>query len=181
MWQLERQNYRKNVQRFQKERVKLLGIVGEEFEIHHVGSTAIPRMSGKNILDILIGVPNLDVLEGAIRILVQAGYFLGKSRDADYAFLASREEETRSGDTHIHLGIVGSQRYDDFLSLKNYMLKNPSEAKRYRSAKFRIARKVGGDRSDYKKEKSEYATYLLKKARCYHKATKNTNFCPTKK
>ncbi len=175
MLQLERQNYRKNVQLFRKEQLKLAGIVGELFVIHHVGSTAIPKMSGKNILDVLIGAPNNNALKSALRKLESSGYFPGKGKEDNYIFLASKIEETGSGDIHVHLTLTDSKRFKDFLHLKNYLLQNPKEAKEYRKAKHLIARKTNSNRSDYKKKKSEYVTNLLKKARCFYETTERTD------
>ena len=180
MLQLERQNYQKNVRKYREERIKLTESIGRSFVVHHVGSTAIPQMSGKNILDILIGAPSSDDLKTALRKLIRKGYFVGKGKEDDYVFLASRAEETRSGDIHIHLAIIGSDRYEDFLYLKNYLLENPYEAAKYRGIKRLIAKTTDGDRTDYKKKKSEYVADLLKKARLYYeKTTKDTSFRET--
>ena len=151
--------------------MKLVGLIGEQFIIHHVGSTAIPRMSGKNILDILIGVPNSNDLENVLRKLTEKSYFEGKNREDDYVFLASRTEETHGGDVHIHLAIVDSVRYSDFLYVKKYLLENQDEARKYREAKRFIANGASGNRSAYKKHKSEYVANLLKKARRYYGET----------
>lgn len=169
MLNLEHQDYQKNIQKFRAESATLAGIVGESFAIHHVGSTVIPNMSGKNILDILIGAPNNASLTDALRKLeVDGGYFSSKSAENGYVFLASRIEETGSGDIHLHLTLINSERYNDFLHLKKYLLENPVEAREYGKVKSLIAKKVNHDRSDYRKEKSEYVASLLQKARRYH-------------
>ena len=178
---LERQKYRKNVQKFRTESAKLVGIVGEQFLIHHVGSTAIPNMSGKNILDVLIGVPSSKDLKGTMQKLEANGYFPGKRQEIDYIFLASRTEETGSGDIHIHLTVIGSERYNDFIYLRDYLLGNPIEATKYQDAKYQIVKKTNGNRSDYKREKAKYVANLLKKARCYHEATEGTDTRQTRR
>ena len=45
-------------------------------------------------------------------------------------FFSSTSKETLSGDIHIHLVIKNTQRYSDFIMLRNYLLNNKTEAKK---------------------------------------------------
>ena len=56
MVKLINQDYLANKKRFLEVEKWLKQIVGDQVEIEHVGSTAIPDIKGKNIIDILIGV-----------------------------------------------------------------------------------------------------------------------------
>lgn len=115
MIRLVRQNYRENMRLFCKIKRKLSSILGNEVAIEHVGSTAIKRMSGKNIIDILVGVPENEEVEKIAKKIDEMGYSRGKNNSSgDYIFFASRAAETASGDTHIHLAAQNSERFRDF-------------------------------------------------------------------
>ncbi len=169
MVNLVKQNYYKNKVFYNKIKRKIKNEIGDEFSIDHVGSTAIPNMYGKNILDILIGVKNNDELEQITNSLVKLGFFKSKhNREEIYRFFASTEEESGSGDIHIHLVITETDRYKEFLILKKYLLINETEAQDYSKLKKQLIKDGITERGDYKSTKSKYVTDLLKRAKEYY-------------
>ena len=88
---------------------------------------------------------------------------------ATYRFFANTKEETKSGDIHIHLAYTNSDRYRDFLLLKNYSVQNSKEAKDYSDFKRNLINNGNILREDYKNIKSKYVTDLIKRARDYFK------------
>src|SRR5215204_5149176 len=62
--------------KFEAERVLLQGVLAPWLAgpIEHVGSTAIPGMPAKPVIDIMAGVGSLDVARAAIGELAKAGY-----------------------------------------------------------------------------------------------------------
>lgn len=166
MVELERQNKKFNTKIYNATLKELRKSIGKEIPIDHVGSTAIPNMYGKNIIDILIGAKDETELENLTIKLKNLGYFPGKnSTGMIYRFFASTEEETKSGDIHIHLAIIDSERYRDFLILKKYLLKNKEERKKYSDLKKKLIKDGYSARKDYKSIKSEYVNTLLERAR----------------
>lgn len=167
MVEIIKQNYHENVVKFKKIKKELLKILDNKCIINHVGSTAIPRMSGKNIIDILIGVCSLRELETVSNILLNNGYYIGNSSTRRYYFLASTKEETKSGDVHLHIAIINEKRYNNFLYLRDYLLDNPSVCREYVKVKRDILLKYGNDRKKYRKIKSNYVKELIINARKY--------------
>lgn len=166
MVELERQNKKVNTKIYNRVLKKLRQVMDREVPIDHVGSTAIPNMYGKNIIDILIGAKDENELEDLTIRLKELGYFPGRnSTGMIYRFFASREEETKSGDVHIHLVIIDSDRYRDFLTLKKYLLKNKEERRNYSNLKKDLIKDGHFVREDYKAVKSEYVSALLERAR----------------
>ena len=100
------------------------------------------------------------------------GFYPGKNNSGSYRFFANTEEETKSGDIHIHLSIINSDRYKDFLILKEYLLNNKEEVKNYSNMKKKIIEYGNDKREDYKKIKSEYVNKLLNRARKYYMKSK---------
>lgn len=163
---LERQNLKENTKIYNKEVKRIRKVIGGYYPINHVGSTALPYMIGKNIIDILIGISNNNEMGDLTIKLKQLGFYPGKKSNGKiYRFFASTEEETKSGDIHIHLVKIDSDRYKDFLILKEYLLKNKNERKAYANLKKEILKSGYNIREDYKTIKSKYVTDLLNRAR----------------
>ena len=166
MVKIVKQNFRKNKKIFKSMQKQLKRDLNEDIQIEHVGSTAIPNMYGKNIIDILIGAKNINEFN-CIKSILEKNKFYGskKSKDKEYQFFASTTEETQSGDIHIHLVLKETQRYRDFILLRDYLLVNKSEAEKYSSFKKDLIKNNINDREEYKKIKSEYVSKLIRDAR----------------
>lgn len=163
MVELLMQDYEHNKMIYQETSQMLKKILGENAEISHVGSTALPDMLGKNIIDILVGA-NADLFASYAEIIAKNGYFEGRHSTEIYKFFASRKEETLAGDIHIHLVVKNTERYNEFLILKNYLLNNASARENYKAYKTEILTKTN-DRDMYRKLKSEYVSALIKQAK----------------
>ena len=63
-------------QKFEQEKVLLLSIIGEwnVGAVEHVGSTSIPGMVAKPVIDVMFGVKSLAESKSAIEVLVANGY-----------------------------------------------------------------------------------------------------------
>ena len=164
MVELINQNYNENCILYLKSKKLLTNFLGDNIFIEHVGSTAIPDMIGKNIIDILIGADNNADFEKFTNILLNNGFFSGNNKMDNYRFFASKKEETTSGDVHIHLVIKGIERFNEFLLLKNYLLNKKSVCEDYCNFKKSILSKTT-DRTEYRRIKSEFVSNLLIKAK----------------
>ncbi len=169
MVELKRQNRKENTKIYNDTLKKLRRKLGKAVPINHVGSTALPNMYGKNIIDILIGAKDIEELKTLATKIEEMGFFISKNNKEEiYKFFSSREEETKSGDIHIHLALINSDRYNDFLILKNYLLNNKEERDNYTKIKKDIIKGGHIKRDKYKKIKSEYVEKLIKRARLYY-------------
>lgn len=166
MVELVRQNLRENKKIYNNVVRGLRKVIAKNVPIDHVGSTAIPNMYGKNIIDILIGAKDLKEIDKLTDIISSSGFYGSKkNKDDIYRFFASTEEETKSGDIHIHLVILDTDRYKDFITLRDYLLNNKEEVKEYSKFKKELLKKGYEDRKDYKKIKSEYVSNLIIRAK----------------
>lgn len=166
MVELVRQNLRINKKLYKHIEDELRQCLDKDIILEHVGSTVIPNMFGKNIIDILIGVNNNEQLKKTIKILEEKGFVSSsKHHDNIYQFMSSTAKETHEGDIHLHLVIKNSERFNEFIILKQYLLNNKEEAKTYSDFKKKILKNGYEDRKEYKKIKSEYVSNLLKRAK----------------
>ena len=143
MVELIEQDYLKNKEIFENLKIKLKEKLGDNIIIEHVGSTAIPDMCGKNIIDILVGASDQVEFEKLKGMIERLKYYPSQNSKTEiYQFFASKIEETGSGDVHIHLVLKGTDRYNDFVVLRDYLLCEPNEAKMYADFKRELIKKM---------------------------------------
>ena len=172
MVELEIQNFENNKEQYKQKSEELRNILGNA-PIDHVGSTAIPDMCGKNIIDILVGAKDQNEFEIFKKRISGLGYYASQNSKTEiYQFFASRQGETGAGDTHVHLVVMGTDRYEDFLTLRNYLLENKQEAIDYANCKKDLIKRGITDRKEYRATKSLYVSSLIERAR---KALNKTN------
>ena len=95
MIEIVKQDFEENKRRYNKLVEKLKIKLPNEVQITHIGSTAIPNMYGKNILDILIGVKDISQFDEACKILKDIGFIASaKNKDKDYQFFSSSSKYT---------------------------------------------------------------------------------------
>ena len=132
MVELVRQNKKVNDKLYNGVVKEIRKKIGKTYPINHVGSTALPNMYGKNIIDILIGVEDVDDLNKITQELIDMGYCPGKNISNNVCrFFANTYEETKSGDIHIHVAIKSTERYEGFIILRDYLLENKKERQDY--------------------------------------------------
>ena len=166
MVNLVEQNYLENKFLYNKIESDLRKDLDKSIQINHVGSTAIPDMCGKNIIDVLIGAANEKQFKKIADFLVKKCFISSlKSKTDIYQFFASREGESSCGDIHIHLVKIGTERYDEFIILRDYLLNNKEEAMNYSNLKRELVESGIVDRKEYKNAKSEYVTKLIGRAK----------------
>lgn len=152
------------VKLFEQERNRLSKLMPANIIFEHVGSSSIP-IDGKNIIDILVGVPKHEDMISVKNILMKNGYFEGTDSHEDRIFLASTAKETGEGDFHIHICPINEESYEDFIILRNFLRKNHQKAQEYLEKKYEFAKESKFDRKKYKHLKSAYTSKLLAEAK----------------
>lgn len=148
--------------KFEGEKARLGKILPENTTIEHIGSTAI-GIEGKNIIDILVGVLDQDVMIKTRDILSENGYIEGHDTHPDRIFMATRTGETGEGDFHIHICPQDADSYHDMILFRDYLREHPEIAREYVEKKHECAERARYDRKRYKALKSEYISKLLEK------------------
>ncbi len=168
MVELRVQDYDLNKKSYYAAEKRLFELLGQNVPIDHVGSTAIPNIVGKNIIDILIGAKDSAEFERYKDALINEGFYASTNSRTDiYQFFASRQGETGEGDVHLHLVIIGTERYSEFLTLRNYLLAKPEEATAYSEHKKELLSQGITDRKLYRATKSKYVSELIERAKQY--------------
>jgi len=147
-----------------KKKKQEIDAIARDVEIHHIGSTAVRGLGGKGIIDILIGVKNWQGAEKLIAGLKQIGFDHVHPKEEGKIFLSSIKESGR-GDFHVHMVVIGSVAYRNFLAFRDYLRKHPKEAENYFKLKLIWHEEAKGERAVYTKMKNSYIKGILKKAK----------------
>ncbi len=152
-------------QRFLRIETELRKLLGTDVVIEHVGSTALPGVDGKGIVDVMIACQSLKDIKTAVQTLSGSGYFAARdaSEHEDRVFMASRLEDTVKDDVHLHIVQVDSIAARQFVAVREYFLSHPLVAKEYSATKHAIAAASRYDREEYKKRKSDFMKKILEK------------------
>ena len=150
---------------FDKEKSRLLNVLGDEVEIEHVGSTAIPGLGGKGIIDIAITVDQ-SKRDSIREKLVSLGYEFRPSYSTEdrwyfIAFLPDPEEGARR--YHVHLTSHGSSSWEELIGFRDYLRSHPEEVKAYAELKEKAVEQAGGDGESYRKVKEPMFQKIRKK------------------
>jgi len=152
---------------FRKEKSFLIKNFGKKFEIHHIGSSAVPGLGGKNVVDIQLLVPTKRVANNLIKKLESIGYFYNKAGGDKYRIFFNRNPLYNKKKIHIHLHLMwkSAKRYKEYLTFRDYLRKHPEEAKRYYLLKEIWAKKAGTHPEKFTEMKTGYIEEILKKAK----------------
>jgi GrpB-like predicted nucleotidyltransferase (UPF0157 family) len=144
--------------------------------IEHFGSTAIPHLSAKPILDILVEVRSLEETKKRIvPILTTHGYdyfwrpIWGDTVPPFYAWFIKRD--TQGNRTH-HLHMVEHDfEHWDRLFFRDYLIEHPEIAKEYETIKIHLAECFPHDRIAYTQAKTEFILKITRRAKEYYRCT----------
>jgi GrpB-like predicted nucleotidyltransferase (UPF0157 family) len=148
-------------ERFERERAALEGAIGERAVggIHHVGSTAVPGLAAKPIVDILVGVEDLDGSRDCFEPLAGLEYLHAPYLAEEMHWFCKPDPERRTH--HLHLAPVGGRRYADELAFRDRLRADPALAARYAALKRELAARFPEDRDGYTDAKSEFIRAAL--------------------
>jgi GrpB-like predicted nucleotidyltransferase (UPF0157 family) len=160
---------------FEREKNHLLTCLPNDLirRIEHFGSTAIPNMSAKPIVDLLVEVASLEETKQRIAPILEAqgyDYFWRPTSGDDtppfYAWFIRRDSKGRRTH-HIHM-VEREHEHWERLLFRDYLIENPGIAKEYEVLKLSLADKYPNDRVAYTKGKTEFILRVTEAAKeCY--------------
>ena len=131
--------------------------------IEHVGSTAVPGLDAKPIIDLDIVVPSAELVPAAIERLVAAGYH----HEGD-AGIPGREAFGLPPDVayyhHLYVVVEGNRAHQDHVLLRDHLRADTVDRERYAARKRELAHLLTTDRTAYVDGKGALVAELLAKA-----------------
>jgi GrpB-like predicted nucleotidyltransferase (UPF0157 family) len=150
---------------FEHERAALLRAIGDWTAggIHHVGSTAVPRLEAKPTIDILVGVRDLKSSRSCFARLAALEYRYAPYRAQEMHWFCKPDPARRSH--HLHLVPSDSPRFRDELAFRDYLRGHDEVAREYGQLKRGLAKRFEHDREAYTAAKGDFVRATLRRAR----------------
>ncbi len=142
--------------------------VSKIIDIQHVGSTAIPGMAAKPIVDIQIAVHSLEEMKViAIPALQKLGYeYWYENPDPERMFFVKGMPPFGEKRTHhVHIVEPSSKHWREKIDFRDYLIAHPEIAKEYQDLKIKLAKQYTYDREKYTNAKGEFVNRILKLAK----------------
>lgn len=148
---------------FEREKSRLQSVIGQYvLDIQHVGSTSIPGMTAKPILDIGIAVENFEEARVCIPPIEQLGYeYRGEFGISRRHYFVKGVPRTH----HIHMNEIGSRDWENQILFRDYLIQHPRLAEEYAVLKMELAQKYPTDRDAYLAGKESFIEGILETAR----------------
>ena len=147
------------VKRFEAERARIAPALGSvAHAVEHVGSTAVPGLAAKPIVDIAVAVDDPDDDAAFLVPLTRAGYVLRVMEPGHRMFRSPQ------ADVHVHVWREGSDDQRDQLVFRDQLRANDDDRARYESVKRELASREWDSMQDYANAKTGVIADIMRRA-----------------
>ena len=132
-------------------------------DIHHIGSTAIPGIKAKPVIDILVEVKDIERVDQYNHKMKELGY----EAMGEYG-IPKRRFFRKGGNNrthHIHIFQVGNEEIERHINFKEYLIAHPDKAREYSKLKEELVNKYTYDVENYSNSKSDFIKEIDRKAK----------------
>ena len=142
----------------------LSAVLGDQaLAVHHIGSTAVPGMPAKPIIDLMVEVRAIERIDDLNEGLLGLGYLpKGEFGIPGRRFFIKPGEDVRTH--HVHMFAAGNSEIVRHLRFRDYLIAHPQEAKRYGCLKRMLAQRFHTDIGAYMDGKDSTVGELDRKA-----------------
>lgn len=146
--------------RFAVERGRIQHALGPAaLSIQHIGSTAVPDLAAKPIIDVLLTIATVDDEASYLPAMEAAGYVL-RVREPEH-----RMFRTPGRDVHVHVYEPAHPAVRDYLALRDRLRSSAEDRELYAQTKRDLAVRPWRDMNDYADAKTAVITQILSRAR----------------
>jgi GrpB-like predicted nucleotidyltransferase (UPF0157 family) len=147
--------------RFEAERALLEKAIGEWIAggIHHIGSTAVPGLEAKPVIDIMAGVADLESSRTCFEPLSRLDYVYFPYLPEERHWFCKPDPLARTH--HLHLVPAGSPRFRAHLAFRDRLRAEPRLAREYAALKRELAARFEHDREAYTSGKDDFVRRAL--------------------
>jgi GrpB-like predicted nucleotidyltransferase (UPF0157 family) len=128
--------------------------------VEHIGSTAVPGLAAKPIVDLMVGIASEDDVEPSVARLAALGYERRPDGDFPGRTFLRRVDEGGHVTHHLSLTIQGAGYWTDQLTFRDALRRDPSLAQRYADLKRDLATR-SADTSAYTRAKTDFVRQVL--------------------
>lgn len=152
---------------FAEERDRIVAACGGRIvAVEHVGSTAVPGLAAKPIIDMMPGVRALADAGASVGAMVAIGYeYVPALEDALPERRFFRKDAGGVRSHHIHMVEVGSEFWELHILFRDYLVAHPQVTAGYARLKRELAARYGDDREGYTEAKTPFIRSVEERAR----------------
>jgi len=152
--------------RFEAERALLARVLAPWLagDIHHVGSTAVPGLAAKPIIDMMAGVCDLAAARAAFGALAARGYVHAPHRPSIAHHFAKPSIQVSEARYGLHLTEPGSDLWRERLAFRDALRGDAALAAEYGALKLRLAQEHAADLAAYTTGKRKLVGRVLARA-----------------
>ena len=130
-------------------------------DIQHVGSTAVPGLAAKPIIDIAVAVASPADVQRCRPLLVKLGYIDrgDRGREGGHVFVKENAPEVRTH--HLHVVTIDDPQWPNFLRFRDRLRADAALRKEYAALKWKLQERFSGDRQGYTAAKDAFIRRVL--------------------
>ena len=148
---------------FEELRAPVVAALGDlAVSVEHIGSTAVPGLAAKPIIDMDVVVPSVaDIPEAIVRLAI-----LGYVHRGDLGIPGREAFISPAGKPrhHLYACALDSEELRRHRSFRDYLLTHPEDARAYETLKRAAARRFAEDRAAYNEAKTRFVEAVLQRA-----------------
>jgi GrpB-like predicted nucleotidyltransferase (UPF0157 family) len=136
--------------------------------IAHGGSTAIPGLAAKPIIDIFVAVPSIEAAKATLVSVIEAAGYVYWAENPDLSrmfFVKGMPPYGERRTHHLHILEPGSEHWRRVFAFRDYLRNHPDEAQRYQQLKRDLALQHRSDREAYTRAKDAYVLAVVEMSR----------------
>lgn len=153
---------------FAAEKQRIQGRIGDFIEdIQHIGSTSVPGLAAKPIVDIMVVIPDLAQVEHCVRPLESIDYlYMGEYGIAERHYFCKPGTVSLSERLYnLHMMTKEHEHYTFHTLFRNYLHTHPEDRDTYQELKRGLAVQFGSDSRGYSNAKHDFIRSIIAKAK----------------
>lgn len=127
--------------------------------VEHIGSTAVPGLPAKPVIDLMVGVADYESFDEILEVLEAVGYVWDPAAERDEparkVFRKGPDDLRQLRSHHLHLTIKGCDYWRRILAFRDQLRRDPAAAAGYAAVKADLLRSCSGDSRTYTRGKHE--------------------------
>lgn len=133
-----------------------------QVRVEHVGSTSVPGLSAKPIIDIVAGLPDADAMARLEARLTEIGFIYRGEGEGSVGHLFVWESEPDVRTVHVHAVPHGSAYWKEYVCFRDALRQDPDLRRRYEQLKRNNAATFSNDRKAYTAAKDSFVRDVLR-------------------
>ena len=145
---------------FEREKARILEVCGDKVvAVEHIGSTSVPGLAAKPIIDIAVGIKRLKDAKKLLPALQKLDYHFYKDFQRQRLFVAKGPDEKRTH--YLHVMRYNGAKWKTNQLFRNYLQTHPEAMQQYATLKQKLAKAHPDDRQAYADGKAAFIKSII--------------------